>query len=100
MSDGKQLMLFEMDEPIQQDLFEWAEEEKPGNLIDITYELRIRELSRELVLDLGIVLPEDVGSVQFAESLLEIFDNQEPGTTTLVEDYPELFQLLRARVGR
>tara|TARA_B100000212_G_C27044861_1_gene393181 strand:- start:132 stop:404 length:273 start_codon:yes stop_codon:yes gene_type:complete len=89
----------EIGTPSQQELFEWAEEEKAGNLIDITYLLRLRELSEGLALDLGIDIEgEDISSVDFAMGLLDIlegFDGE-----TIEEDYSELFSLLRARTGR
>ena len=102
LSEEKQLSLFPEDsfsQPTQQELFEWAEEEKEGNLIDITYLIRLRELSKELALDLGIDIEgEDLGSVEFATGLLDVlegFDGE-----TIEDDYPELFSLLRARTGR
>ena len=102
MSEEKQLPLFpdvEISTPTQADLFEWAEEEKSGNLIDITYLIRLKELSEELVLDLGIdISMENLGSVEFATQLLDVLDGFDG--ETIEEDYLELFSLLRARVGR
>ena len=102
LSKEEQLPLvpdMEVSTPTQADLFEWAEEEKEGNLIDITYLIRLKELAEELILDLGIdISMADLGSVEFATQLLDVlegFDGE-----TIEDDYPELFSLLRARTGR
>lgn len=85
----------------QQDLFAWAEQntQKDAKVIDLTYELRVRELATEMYLDLGMELPKSkVGSLDFAYAVLDMVEGFD-ASETIEGDHPELFQLLRARVG-
>ena len=103
----RQLMLFP-DLPLAQgDLFEWAERKEGaemGTVIDINYDLRVRALAQELVQDLGIdekQLETWGGGLSLANRILGILDDLPEGMgTTIEDDHPELFELLRARTGQ
>ena len=91
-------------EPQQLSLFP-EEEEKTGELIDLGYELRVRQLARELAWDLGLTdeqLESWGGGLAFANRMLDFFDTEltEFDQIALEEDHRELFELLRARTGR
>jgi len=82
----------------------FPEPEKKGKLIDLSYELRVRQLSQELVADLGLGAEEVEqwgGGLNFANQILDMFDDLPVfEKTSLEEDHQELFNLLRGRAGR
>tara|TARA_B100001057_G_scaffold410415_1_gene425494 strand:- start:4414 stop:4644 length:231 start_codon:yes stop_codon:yes gene_type:complete len=72
-----------------------------GKLIDLREELRMRLLARHLVEDLCMSeeAVEDVGGpVEFAKILMAQVDALPEGNSeTILEDHPELFEMLRKR---
>ena len=74
-----------------------------GKLIDLREELRMRLLARHLVEDLCMSeeAVEDVGGpVEFAKILMAQVDALPEGNSeTILEDHPELFEMLRKRAA-
>lgn len=72
-----------------------------GKLIDLREELRMRLLARHLVEDLCMSeeAVEDVGGpVEFAKILMAQVDALPEGNSeTILDDHPELFEMLRKR---
>jgi len=72
-----------------------------GKLIDLREELRMRLLARHLVEDLCMSeeAVEDVGGpVEFAKILMAQVDALPDGNSeTILDDHPELFEMLRKR---
>ena len=103
----EQLPLFPDLPHTQGNLFEWAaakEEGEMGEVIDLSYELRVRHLARDFVRDLGLDEAEVAswgGGLKLANEFLDLLENLcEFDQVTIEEDHEELFQLLRARAGR
>ena len=74
-----------------------------GILIDLRDELRLRMLARQLVEDLCVseeAVEEMGGVLEFAKELMrQVVALPEDHFESILDDHPELFQMLRERYG-
>ena len=72
-----------------------------GNVIDITQELKLKQLTMKLVDDLGMdyeIVEEMGGAIKFATDLLREIDAMPKGAgESIFDDHGELLELLRTR---